>query len=134
MRGMTTTKAFPTTSAETLQDDQRRRSELARFLPLWPAERADLSLSGRDRIIRLLAKALRHERCRGVVGHWAYDLARHAALLRIYKAEVRGRRGRVSEAVESGTNSEDHGFLPSTDLPLPLLPPHIPNDIAPPPS
>ncbi len=85
MRGMTTTKACPTPSAETLQDDHRRRSELARFLPLWPAERADLSLSGRDRIIRLLAKALRHERCRGAAGHWAYDLARHAALLRIYQ-------------------------------------------------
>ena len=69
------------------QTDGERRSELARLLPLWPIELADLSLEGRRRIIKTLERALRTERKRGRGGHWAYDLARHAALVRNWKCE-----------------------------------------------
>jgi len=42
----------------------------------------------RLRIIARLRKALRAERRRGLAGHWAYDLARHVELLRLYRAEM----------------------------------------------
>ena len=58
------------------------------MLPLWPSEIADHSLQGRDRIIQRMRRALRQERCRGLAGHWTYDLARHSALLRAYKHEL----------------------------------------------
>jgi hypothetical protein len=35
-----------------------------------------------------MRRALRIERQLGRGGHWAYDLARHAQLLRAYRAEV----------------------------------------------
>jgi hypothetical protein len=44
-----------------------------------------------SRYARLLARlrcALRRERQRGLSGHWTYDLARHAQLLRAYRADV----------------------------------------------
>ncbi|CAN1725104.1 protein of unknown function [Hyphomicrobium sp. 1Nfss2.1] len=36
-----------------------------------------------------MRRALRLERQRGIAGHWAYDLARHAALLNAYRAETK---------------------------------------------
>lgn len=65
-----------------------RRVELPRILPLWPHELADESPEGRRNIVRKLRRALRAERRRGVAGHWTYDLARHAELLRIYRLEL----------------------------------------------
>lgn len=65
-----------------------RRVELPRILPLWPHELADESLEGRRKIVCKLRRALRAERRRGVAGHWTYDLARHAELLRIYRLEL----------------------------------------------
>jgi hypothetical protein len=35
-----------------------------------------------------MRRALRIERQRGIAGHWAYDLARHAQLLSAYRAET----------------------------------------------
>lgn len=67
--------------------DARRRDELARLLPVWPSEAADLSLAGRRHIIRIVERALRAERRRGRAGHWAYNLSRHAALLATWKSE-----------------------------------------------
>ena len=67
---------------------RKRRDELQRILPLWPSEIADLSLTGRRRVVMLLARALREERRRARGGHWAYDLARHAALARLYRSEA----------------------------------------------
>lgn len=64
-----------------------RRSELQRLLPLWPCELSDLSLTGRRRVVHLLWRALREERLRARSGHWAYDVARHAALARTYRRE-----------------------------------------------
>jgi hypothetical protein len=65
-----------------------RRQELARLVPLWPAELDDLSVPGRQRIIGTLERALRAERRRGRQGHWAYDLARHDALLAAWRREA----------------------------------------------
>jgi hypothetical protein len=65
-----------------------RQAELPRVLPLWPHEIADESPAGRQLVIAKLARALRAERCRGIAGHWTYDLARHSALLRIYRLEL----------------------------------------------
>jgi hypothetical protein len=65
-----------------------RRTELARILPLWPAELADDSRRGRRLIIAKLRRALRAERRRGIAGHWTYDLARHVELLRVYRLEL----------------------------------------------
>lgn len=69
--------------------DIARRNELARLLPLWPRELADLSISGRRDLIKVLERALRGERKRGRAGHWTYDVARHAALIRNHRAECR---------------------------------------------
>lgn len=64
-----------------------RRAELQRLLPLWPRELDDLSLKGRRNVMHFLSRALREERRRARAGHWTYDLARHAALVRHYKWE-----------------------------------------------
>jgi hypothetical protein len=69
-----------------------RRVELPRILPLWPHELDDQSLEGRRTIVRKLRSALRAERRRGIAGHWTYDLARHAELVRIYRLELASSR------------------------------------------
>jgi hypothetical protein len=61
--------------------------DLARLLPLWPIEISDTSESGLTRRRAAIRRALRAERQRGLQGHWTYDLARHAALLRAYRRE-----------------------------------------------
>ena len=66
---------------------QQRIDTLVRLLPMWPAEIASLSLSGRRHIVARLARALREERRRGKAGHWAYDLARHAQLGAVWRHE-----------------------------------------------
>ncbi len=72
-----------------------RSGELARLLPLWPSQLEDVSIAGRQRIVALLARALRGERQRGRGGHWAYDLSRHAALNRVLQIE----RSELAKAV-----------------------------------
>lgn len=64
-----------------------RAAELARLVPLWPAEIADTSPEGRARLVAKLYRALKAERRRGEAGHWSYDLARHAALLALWREE-----------------------------------------------
>jgi hypothetical protein len=66
-----------------------RRTMLCSVLALWPQEIEDDSLAGRLLIVAKLRRALRAERQRGLAGHWTYDLARHAELLRAYKQELR---------------------------------------------
>lgn len=68
-------------------DRQARHEQLARLLPLWPHEVADDSLAGRARICRMLRQAVRRERQLGISGDRAYDLGRHAALVRALVAE-----------------------------------------------
>lgn len=67
--------------------DAERCDALARLLPLWPSELGDISIAGRQRIVAVMARALRAERQRGRAGHWAYDLGRHAALARALTRE-----------------------------------------------
>jgi hypothetical protein len=65
-----------------------RSRDLPKLLPLWPREIEVLSQADHLRLLAKLRKALRAERQRGLRGHWAYDLARHAQLLRAYRAET----------------------------------------------
>ena len=76
-----------TNSPHITASDIRRREDLKRLLPMWPAELADLSLAGRQHIIRNLERALRAERRRGRAGHFAYNISRHAALIANCKQE-----------------------------------------------
>ncbi len=65
-----------------------RARDLPSLIPLWPAEIADATTAGGSQIVQKLRRALREERQRGLAGHWAYNLTRHAALLRAYRHEV----------------------------------------------
>ena len=77
----------PPPSTQSHPHDADRCDALARLLPLWPSELADTSIVGRQRIVAVMARALRAERQRGRAGHWAYDLGRHAALARALTRE-----------------------------------------------
>ena len=70
-----------------------RNRHLRRLLPVGPDVVADLSVAGRRKVLRMLARALRAERNRGRAGHWTYDLNRHIALAQAYAAERRGLGG-----------------------------------------
>jgi len=80
-RTVVATRPLPTSGYD-------RKRDLPRLLLLWPEEIADDSAAARAHIIRRLRRALRQERQRGLAGHWTYDLARHASLLRAYRHEV----------------------------------------------
>lgn len=67
--------------------EANRVDGLMRVLSLWPSERADRSIDGRKKLIAVIERALRQERCRGQGGHPAYDLERHAGLCRMLKKE-----------------------------------------------
>jgi Family of unknown function (DUF6477) len=64
-----------------------RATDLARLVPLWPEELAQTSVAGHRKLVLMLERALRAERQRGVGGHWAYDLSRHASLMWALRAE-----------------------------------------------
>ena len=66
-----------------------RRLYLPRILPVGPEDIDDPGEGAARRIVLRLAAALRSERARGRAGHWTYDLNRHIALIRAYKAERR---------------------------------------------
>ena len=87
------------------RSDPERLSDLAKLLPMWPAELADRSLEGRRRIVQRLRRALREERKRGQAGHWTYRLARHAQLVRILSEEsaaLKEREGAAWTATKNG--------------------------------
>lgn len=65
-----------------------RARDLPKLLPLWPLEIVTSKTADHAGLLARLRKALRAERQRGVNGHWTYDLARHAQLLRAYRAEA----------------------------------------------
>jgi hypothetical protein len=69
---------------------ETRGEALAHLLGIREAQAADLSLSGRLRIIGRLKAARRVEVARGRAGSWLYDVNRHlnlcAALRQEYKA------------------------------------------------
>jgi len=65
-----------------------RARDLPKLLPLWPLEIVTSKTADHAGLLARLRKALRAERQRGANGHWTYDLARHAQLLRAYRAEA----------------------------------------------
>ncbi len=65
-----------------------RARDLPKLVPLWPSELRTMSRADHARLLAKLRRALRLERQRGLGGHWSYDLARHAQLLRAYRAET----------------------------------------------
>lgn len=77
----------PLRAPDLKRSELERMGDLAKLLPMWPAELADRSLHGRRRMIWRLTKALRLERQRGRAGHWTYRLARHAQLVKILSEE-----------------------------------------------
>lgn len=78
-----------------------RARDLPKLLPLWPCEIDVRTAADHARLLARLRKALRVERQRGLRGHWTYDLARHAQLLRAYRAEVCAHLRAKSQSVES---------------------------------
>lgn len=81
--------------------DAERTSAFARSLPLWPGELEDRSPEGRLALLARLRRALRAERRRGVAGDWAYDLARHRALVALYRREAQEALLTLGEAREA---------------------------------
>ncbi len=77
-----------------------RARDLPQLLPLWPHEAAATSAGDHARLLARLRRALRVERMRGVAGHWAYDVARHARLLRAYRAETADYLRRAREGLK----------------------------------
>lgn len=65
-----------------------RERDLPRLVALWPSQLTVITAADHMRLLAILRRALRVERQRGLAGHWAYDLARHAHLLRAYRAET----------------------------------------------
>ncbi len=85
-----------------------RGTELPAILPLWRDELADDTPRGRRLILAKLRRALRAERRRGSAGHWTYDLARHAELLRVYRLELaRYRTYRTHTGPDTGRAKND---------------------------
>jgi len=65
-----------------------RERLLPRLVAVAPADLADVSATGRRRVLDLMMRALRAERRRGRAGHWTYSLARHAGLVEALDAEL----------------------------------------------
>jgi hypothetical protein len=65
-----------------------RLRDLPRLLRMWPGEVLALGEADRVRLVERLRQMLRNERKSGLARHWSYDLSRHAALLRAYRAET----------------------------------------------
>jgi hypothetical protein len=100
------------------QEPYDRERDLPRLLALWPSELNDQSLEGQGRLMALLRSALRKERQRGLKGHWTYDLARHARLLRAYECELQRLERMLAQ---SGARIGRHARPASVLRPLPLL-------------
>jgi hypothetical protein len=75
-----------------------RARDLPKLIGLWPWEIEDQTLAGHARLLELLRRALRVERQRGLAGHWTYDLARHASLLKAYQCELSSFREGLARA------------------------------------
>ena len=64
-----------------------RVKDLPRLLRMWPSDVLKLGEEDRGPLVERLRLMLRDERRRGLNRHWSYNLTRHAALLRAYRAE-----------------------------------------------
>jgi hypothetical protein len=78
-----------------------RLEQLPRLLKLWPSELDDYSYLGTLKVMELLRKALRAERCRAITGYSAYDLNRHMDLIQAIKHE-----GEFLQMLEHGLPSQ----------------------------
>jgi hypothetical protein len=76
-----------------MREAERALKSIEALLPLWPGELDCQTVDCRQRLLRRLRAQLRAERRRGLAGHWTYDLARHAELLRLYRHIERGEAG-----------------------------------------
>jgi hypothetical protein len=76
-----------------------RQRDLPRLLRLWPEEVRRLEAGDQDWLVLKLAKMLRTERQLGLARHWSYELARHAALLRAWRAEKEVQEVRRRKAI-----------------------------------
>jgi hypothetical protein len=65
-----------------------RRRDLPRLIRLWPDEAVKLAQTDHPRLLQLLAAALRVERQSSQNRSWTYDLVRHRALVRAWRAET----------------------------------------------
>jgi Family of unknown function (DUF6477) len=93
-----------------------RATDLVRLLPLWPDELADDSIAGRTKVLRMLERAMRAERQRGVGGHWAYDLSRHANLMWALRAERAALKALEASHKGSAAQSRNTVAKPIADL------------------
>lgn len=64
-----------------------RAQDLPRVLCLWPHETLTPTKTDHAALLEKLSRALRAERRRAAMGHWAYDLLRHAQLVAVYRSE-----------------------------------------------
>jgi hypothetical protein len=85
-----------------------RQRDLPRLLPLWPHELVSNSLVEHATLLARMRRALRLERQRGRGGHWAYDVARHADLLRAYRAETADYLVKAESARRLGRAEQRH--------------------------
>jgi hypothetical protein len=80
------------TLAQTWRGDFRNSEsscwlDLVKTLPVWPKDLSDRSTAGRRNLIAIIEREMRKERRLGLAGSRAYDLARHAKLVRLLKEE-----------------------------------------------
>lgn len=84
-----------------------REVDLISLIALWPKELEDYSLKGTEIIIRKLRSAIRTERKSGKMGHWSYNLNKHAALVRVLKKELIYLETAEKKSLKSKTYPQD---------------------------
>ena len=93
-----------------------RLRDLPRLLRLWPEEVLRLGSGEQTWLVAKLRDVLRAERQRGLARHWSYDISRHAALLRAYRAEdtvLRTQTFRQRSVPNKKTGTKPLGSAPS---------------------
>lgn len=77
------------------------------LLPLWPRDLANRTAEGRKKLVAVIERELRKERRRGIAGSTAYNVARHAKLVRLLKDERRSLAAlELSQCFRSAKNSD----------------------------
>jgi hypothetical protein len=92
-----------------------RARDLPRLVALWPREIDDCSDYGHRKLLAKLRCALREERRRGLAGHWTYDVARHAGLLRAYRHELTSRGASRAPSSWPVATGRPHSSAPPSD-------------------
>jgi hypothetical protein len=63
-----------------------RQRDIPRLFSVWRDELGD-DLISRTKLVAKLERACRSERQRGLAEHWAYDVARHTAMVAVLEEE-----------------------------------------------